>query len=88
MFVSINLLSPKEMLLSFAQSFSKHLVDHDKMFLVIFHVRWNEKKEAQVFSSLERLPCFSQLCVLNNLLGPKKRSLLFQGKFQKAFWPL
>ena len=78
MFVSINLLGPKKMLLSFAQSMSKHLVDPDKLFLVIFHVRWNEKEEAKVFSSLERLPCFSQLCVLNNLLGPKKRSSLFQ----------
>ena len=44
MFVSINLLGPKEMLSSFAQSMSKHLVDPYIVFLVIFHVQWNEKK--------------------------------------------
>ena len=84
----IDLLGPKEMLLSCAQSMSKHLVDSDKLFPVIFHVRWNEKKEAKVFSSLERLPCFSQHCVLNNLAGPKKRSFLFQSNFQKSLMTL
>ena len=39
MFVSINLLGPKEMLSSFAQSMSEHLVDSYNVFLVIFHVR-------------------------------------------------
>ena len=39
MFVSINLLGPKEMLSSFAQSMSKHLVDPYIVFLVIFHVQ-------------------------------------------------
>ena len=85
---SVNLLGPKEMFLSFPQSMSKHLVDPYNVFFVIFHVRWNEKKEAKVFSSLERLPRFSQLCVLNNLLGPKKRSFIFQSKCQTSLWTL
>ena len=52
---------------------SKHLVDAYIVFFVIFHVQWNEKKEAKVFSSLERLPFFWKLCVFNNLLGLKKK---------------
>ena len=70
MFVSIDLLGAKEMLLSIAQSMSKHFVDTYKVFLVFYDVQWNEKKEAKVFSSLERLPSFSQLCVFNNLVHP------------------
>ena len=38
-FFSINLLGPKEMLLSFSQSMSKHLVDPYNVFFVIFQVR-------------------------------------------------
>ena len=79
MFVSVNPLGPKEMLLSIAQSMSKHFVDPYKVFLVIFHVQWNEKKEAKVFSSLEKLPSFSRLCVFNNLLRPQKTFLYFPG---------
>ena len=71
-FFSIDLLGPKEMFISFAQSLSKQLVDPDKLFRVIFHVRWKEKKEAKVFSSLERLPFFRNICVFNNVLGLKK----------------
>ena len=77
MFVSINLLGLKETLLSFAKSMSKQLVDPYIAFLVFFHIRWKEKKEAKVFSSLEKLPCFSQLCVFNNLLGPEKTLFYF-----------
>ena len=77
MFVSINLLGLKEMLLSVAQSMSKQLVDPYIVFPVFFHVRWKEKKEVKVFSSLEKLPCFSQLCVFNTLLGPEKTLFYF-----------
>ena len=77
MFVSVNPLGPKEMLLSIAQSMSKHFLDPYKVFLVIFRVQWNEKKEAKVFSSLERLPSFSQICVLNNLVRAKKTLVYF-----------
>ena len=44
MFVSINLLGPKEMLTSFAQLMSKLLVNPYIVFLVVFYVRYNEKK--------------------------------------------
>ena len=67
---------------------SKHLVDPFIVFFVIFHVRWKEKKQAKVFSSLERLPCFWQLCVFNNLLDPKKRRFIFQSKCQNSLWTL
>ena len=30
-----------------------------------------KKKQAKSFSSLESLPFFSKLCVVNNILGPK-----------------
>ena len=88
MFDPISPLGPKEILLSFAQSMSKHIVDPFDAFCVIFHVQWNEKKEAKVFSSLERLPSFSQLCVFNNLLGPKKLSFIFQSNRQNSLWNL
>ena len=39
MFVSINLLGPKEMILSFAQYLSKYLVDPDKFLPDICHVQ-------------------------------------------------
>ena len=39
MFVSIDLLGPKEMFLSIAQSLSKRLVDPYNLFPDIFHVR-------------------------------------------------
>ena len=39
MFVSIDLLGPKEMILLFAQYLSKHLVDADKLLPDICHVR-------------------------------------------------
>ena len=39
MFVSINLLGPKEMLLSFAQSMSKHHVVPYNVFFVVFPFR-------------------------------------------------
>ena len=39
MFVSIDLLGPKEMILSFAQHLSKNLVDPDKLLPDIYHVR-------------------------------------------------
>ena len=77
MFVSIDLLGAKEKLLSIAQSMSNYLVDPYKVFFVFFHVQWNEKKEAKVFSSLEKLPSFSRLCVFNNLLRPQKTFLYF-----------
>ena len=66
MFVSIDLLGPEGMILSFAQQMSKNLVNPDKIFTDICHVGWNEKKGAKIFS-LERLPFLSKLCVFNHL---------------------
>ena len=43
-FVSIDLLDPKEMILSFAQSFSKYLLDPDKVLPDINHVRQYAEK--------------------------------------------
>ena len=42
------------------------------------------RKRPKVFFSLETLSCFSRLCVLNNLLGPKKRSFIFQSNCQNG----
>ena len=42
------------------------------------------KRRPKVFSPVERLICFSQLCVLNNLLGPRKRSFIFQSNCQNS----
>ena len=58
------------------------------LYCVLWHFScsMNWEKEAKVFFLLERLPCFSQLCVLKNLLGPKKRSFIFQSKGQNSFW--
>ena len=46
------------------------------------------KKKPKVFSSLESLPCFSQLCVLNNLLGPKKGFRRFHSVCHTSLWTL
>ena len=43
-FVSIDLLGPKKMILSFAQKLSKYLVDTDKLLPDICHVRYYEEK--------------------------------------------
>ena len=76
MFVSIDLVYPKEKILSFAQKFVKNLVDPFQLFLDIFYVRKNEKKKGQNFFFNGRVAfCFSKHCVLNNLLGPQKRLL-------------
>ena len=88
MLVSINQSGPKKMFLSFAQSMTKDLVDPYNLFLVNFHVRWNEKKEAKVFSPLERLPCFSQLCVFNKLLFPENAFLFSRVIVSIACGPL
>ena len=39
MFVSTDILGPKEMILSFAQKVSKHLLDPCELFFDICHVR-------------------------------------------------
>ena len=67
MFVFIDLLVPKEMFFSCAQSLSEALVDPYKLFPDICHVRYYEEKWAKVIPSLEPLPlslktlCFQQL---------------------------
>ena len=44
MFVSIDLLGPKQFTLSFAQNLSKDLLHHDKLLLDICHLQYYERK--------------------------------------------
>ena len=79
-FVYVDLLGPKERFFLFGQSMSEPLVDPQKLFPDICHVRWKEMR--QIFSSLEGLPSSWKLCVFNNLLGLKRWSDKFQSKGQ------
>ena len=75
MIVSVDLLGPKEMILSIAQQFSEDQMDPYKLFPDFCLVQWYKKKKAIFFSSPGRLPFFSKICVFNNLSGPKKTLL-------------
>ena len=76
MIVSIDMLGPKEMILSIAQQFSEDQMDPYKFFPDFCLVQWYKKKKAKYFSSPGRLPFFSKICVFNNLSGPKKNALI------------
>ena len=77
MFVSIDLLSPEEMILSFARLMSKSLVDPYKLFADIFHVRQNEKIIAHKIFFIGKISFFfSKICFFNNFLGPNDLFLL------------
>ena len=75
MIVSIDLLGPKEMILSIAQQFSEDQMDPYKLFPDFCLFDDIRKEQAKFFSSLGRLPFFSKICVFNNLSGPKKMLL-------------
>ena len=70
-----NLLGPKKMLLLVPQQLSEYLVEPYKLFPEVCHTRCYEKNWATIFFSLEKLPFFSEIGVLNNLLGPEKELL-------------
>ena len=72
MFISIDLLGPKEMVLSFAQTVWKDLVDTYKLSPDIFRVRYRKKEQAKKFFFGGKVAFFSKLSVFNNLLGLKK----------------
>ena len=67
---------------------SKYLVDPYKMFPDSSHVRYYEKKWAEIFFSLKSLHFFSKIGDFNNLLGPKKCSNKFQGNCRISLWTL
>ena len=76
MFVSLDLLGPKEIIISFEQKLSKYFVDPYKI------VPWHKscsikrvKKWSISFFALEIVTFFSKTSVLNNLLGPKRMPL-------------
>ena len=62
MFVSVDHLGPKEMILSIAQQFLEDQMDPYKLLPGFRLVQWYKKKKAKVFSSLERLLFFKNLC--------------------------
>ena len=73
MFDSINLLSPKEMILSFAQKRWNYLVDPYKLSPHNFCVRCQKKKTGQIVFFFSGKVAFSwKLSVFNNLLGAER----------------
>ena len=71
MFVSIDFLGPKEMILSIAQYLSKYLVRLYRLFPMLF--LFNEmRKKGQILFFTKKIAFFSKICVFNNLLGLKK----------------
>ena len=88
MFVSVDLLGPKEMVLSTAQNYSQYLVDPFKMFSDFCHVRKYEKKWAKFFSPLEMLPFFQNIVFSTTSQVLKKCSFKFHSNCQKSLWTL
>ena len=87
-FFSVDLLGPKEIFLSFAQSIPKHLLDLYVVFLVIFHVRWNEKKVAKSLLFTGYIALFSTTLCFQHPLVFKKRSFKIQSFCLNSLWTL
>ena len=77
MFHSIDLLSAKDIILSFAKRLSKNFVDPYNLFLDIFHVQYYNKTGQNLFFN-GKFAFFSKICVFNNLSGPKRMILKFR----------
>ena len=88
MFHSINVLGAKEIILSFTKILSKNFVEPYNLFPDIFYVRYYKKKQAISFSSLESLPFFSKVCLLNNLLVLPEWSYYFHSNCRNTFCTL
>ena len=70
-FVSIVLLCPENMILSFAQFMSNYLVDPYRMLPDICHVRYYGKKAQNLSFTGSFCLFFSKVCVFNKFIGPK-----------------
>ena len=67
MFVSIDLLGPKEMIISFAWKLSKNLVDLYKLFFDVCQTRFFQKKCAKILFFTGKVAYISKSCVFNSL---------------------
>ena len=87
-FVSIVLLCPENMILSFAQFMSNYLVDPYRMLPDICHVRYYGKKAQNLsFTGSFCLFFFKSLC-FQQIHRSKKCSYKFQSNCQKTIWTL
>ena len=75
MFVSIDILGPKEKIWSFAQIWSKYLVDPCKLFLTFAIVDNTRKTCPKSFHHRKDCHFFSKLSVFNSLLDPRNSYL-------------
>ena len=84
MFVSVDLLGPTEMILSFAQYLSKYHV-HPHMFSLMFVILdYTRKKSAEIIFFTGKVACLFKSCVFNKFIGVTEMILSLQNPCQNA----